>query len=58
MDKALVDLQHEMAGIRTGRASLAILDQIRVDYYGTHTPLNQVANLHEPEPALITILVL
>ena len=41
--------------IRTGRASLSILDHIRVDYYGTPTPLNQVANLHVPEPALITI---
>src|SRR5499427_10842153 len=55
MDKALADLQHEMAAIRTGRASLAILDHIRVDYYGTPTPLNQLANLHVPEPALITI---
>jgi ribosome recycling factor len=55
MEKALADLQHEMASIRTGRASLAILDHIRVDYYGTPTPLNQVANLHVPEPSLITI---
>ena len=55
MEKALSDLQHEMAGIRTGRASLGILDHIRVDYYGTPTPLNQVANLHVPEPSLITI---
>ena len=55
MEKALTDLQHEMASIRTGRASLGILDHIRVDYYGTPTPLNQVANLHVPEPSLITI---
>jgi ribosome recycling factor len=55
MDKALGDLQHEMASIRTGRASLGILDHIRVDYYGTPTPLNQLANLHVPEPSLITI---
>src|SRR5215831_1415603 len=55
MDKALGDLQHEMASIRTGRASLSLLDHIRVDYYGTPTPLNQVANLHVPEPSLITI---
>ena len=55
MDKALGDLQHEMAAIRTGRASLGILDHIRVDYYGTPTPLNQLANLHVPEPSLITI---
>jgi ribosome recycling factor len=55
MDKALADMQHEMASIRTGRASLGILDHIRVDYYGTPTPLNQLANLHVPEPSLITI---
>jgi ribosome recycling factor len=55
MDKALADLQHEMAAIRTGRATLGILDHIRVDYYGSPTPLNQVANLHVPEPSLITI---
>jgi ribosome recycling factor len=55
MEKALADLQHEMASIRTGRASLSILDNLRVDYYGTPTPLNQVANLHVPEPSMITI---
>jgi ribosome recycling factor len=55
MEKALTDLQHEMATIRTGRASLGLLDHIRVDYYGTPTPLNQLANLHVPEPSLITI---
>src|SRR5438552_7718247 len=55
MEKAVSDLQHEMATIRTGRASLGILDHIRVDYYGTPTPLNQIANLHVPEPSLITI---
>jgi ribosome recycling factor len=55
MEKALSDLQHEMASIRTGRASVSILDQIRVDYYGTPTPLNQIANLHVPEPSMITI---
>src|SRR5438270_9961973 len=55
MEKALGDLQHEMASIRTGRATLGILDHIRVDYYGTPTPLNQVANLHVPEPSMITI---
>ena len=55
MEKALADLQHAMAGIRTGRASLSLLDHIRVDYYGTPTPLNQIANLHVPEPSLITL---
>src|SRR6478672_1645652 len=55
MEKAVSDLQHEMASIRTGRASLGILDHIRVDYYGPPTPLNQLANLHVPAPSLITI---
>jgi ribosome recycling factor len=55
MEKALADLLHEMASIRTGRASVNLLDSIRVDYYGTPTPLNQVANLHVPEPSLITV---
>ena len=55
MEKAISDLQHELAAIRTGRATLSLLDHIRVDYYGTLTPLNQVANLHVPEPSLITI---
>jgi ribosome recycling factor len=55
MDKVLTDLQHAIAGIRTGRASVAIFDNLRVDYYGTPTPINQLANLHVPEPTLITI---
>jgi ribosome recycling factor len=55
MEKAVTDLQHEMATIRTGRASVSLLDHIRVDYYGTPTPLNQVGNLHVPDPTLITV---
>jgi len=55
MEKALSDLQQAMAAIRTGRASIHLLDAIRVDYYGTPTPLNQVANLHVPEPGMITV---
>jgi ribosome recycling factor len=55
MEKAVSDLQHEMTSIRTGRASVSILDHVRVDYYGTPTPLNQLGNLHVPEPSLITI---
>jgi ribosome recycling factor len=55
MEKVLADLQHEMAGIRTGRATVSLFDNIRVDYYGTPTPLNQVATLHVPEPSMITI---
>jgi len=55
MEKAVNDLQHDMASIRTGRASISILDHIKVDYYGTPTPLNQLGNLHVPEPAMITV---
>ncbi len=55
MEKVLSDLQHALAHIRTGRASISLLDPIRVDYYGTPTPLNQVATLHVPEPSLITV---
>ncbi|MEP6960800.1 MAG: ribosome recycling factor [Acidobacteriota bacterium] len=55
MEKALTDLQHAMSTVRTGRASVSVFDNLRVDYYGTPTPLNQLANLHVPEPTLITI---
>jgi ribosome recycling factor len=55
MEKTKSDLQHELATIRTGRASLALLDHVRVDYYGTLTPLNQLATLAVPEPNLITV---
>jgi ribosome recycling factor len=55
MEKALSDLQHAMATIRTGRASVNLLDNVRVDYYGTPSPVNQVANLHVPEPGMITV---
>ena len=55
MEKALADLQHDMAGVRTGRASVNLLDNVRADYYGTPTPLNQMATLHVPEPSLITV---
>jgi ribosome recycling factor len=55
MEKAIGDLRHEAATIRTGRASLSLLDHIRVDYYGTPSPLNNVATLSIPEPSMITI---
>src|SRR4051794_36821566 len=55
MEKAVNDLQHDMASIRTGRASVSILDHVRVDYYGTPTPLNQIGALHVPEPSMITV---
>jgi ribosome recycling factor len=55
MEKVQADLQHAMSTIRTGRASISILEPVKVDYYGTPTPLNQVAALHVPEPSLITV---
>jgi ribosome recycling factor len=55
MEKALEDLQHAMATIRTGRASVHLLDNVRVDYYGTPTPVSQIGNLHVPEPGMITV---
>src|ERR1700737_616723 len=55
MEKAVSDLQHDMSSIRTGRASVSILDHVRVDYYGTPTPLNQLGNLHVAESSLITV---
>jgi ribosome recycling factor len=55
MNKAHETLKREFAAVRTGRASLGLLDTIMVDYYGTPTPLNQVANLAVPDPKTITI---
>ena len=55
MAKALEDCRHELAGIRTGRASVSMLDPIRVDYYGTPTPINQAATLGIPEPTMLTV---
>ena len=55
MDGAVKKLQSELATVRTGRASLSIFDGIKVDYYGSPMPINQVAGLANPEPSLITI---
>jgi len=55
MGKRIEALKQELTRLRTGRASLSILDGIKVDYYGSPTPLNQVANLAVPESRLITI---
>jgi ribosome recycling factor len=55
MEKVLADLQHEMTTVRTGRASINLLDSVRVEAYGSPVPLNQVAQLHVPEPAMITV---
>jgi ribosome recycling factor len=55
MDKAVKSLKREMAKVRTGRASVSLLDDIKVDYYGVPTPLSQVATLSVPEARLITV---
>jgi len=55
MERSLAALRKDLSRIRTGRASLALLEGITVDYYGTPTPLNQLATLAVPESRLITI---
>ena len=55
MGKALEDFRHELASVRTGRASTSLLDHIKVDYFDTPTPLHQVATLGVPEPSLLTV---
>ncbi len=55
MSKSIAALKNELKRVRTGRASLSLLDGIRVDYYGTPTPLSQMASLSVPESRLITI---
>ncbi|MBA3973006.1 MAG: ribosome recycling factor [Candidatus Solibacter sp.] len=55
MEKVIADLQHAMASVRTGRASIHLLDGVTVEAYGSPMPLNHVATLHVPEPALITL---
>jgi ribosome recycling factor len=55
MQKALDHLRHELAGIRTGKASPALVQDMRVDYYDTQTPLREIAAITTPEPRLIVI---
>jgi len=55
MDKAVEDFRKAMAGVRTGRANVHMLDNVSVDYYGSQMPLNQVAQVHAPEAQLITV---
>jgi len=55
MDKAVHDFQANLASTRTGRASIQMLDQVKVDYYGTMTPLNQVGQLTTPDANMIVI---
>ena len=55
MAAAIEHLQHDLSGIRTGKANPALLDSIRVDYFGQQVPLKQVASIAVPDPRLITI---
>ncbi|MGE4318678.1 MAG: ribosome recycling factor [Deferribacterales bacterium] len=55
MEKTIHHYKEELKSIRTGRASIAMMDNVKVDYYGTPTPLSGVATLSAPEPRLITI---
>jgi ribosome recycling factor len=55
MDKSIHHLKDDLRKVRTGRANPALLDGVRVDYYGTPTPLNQLANLNAPDPRLIVV---
>jgi ribosome recycling factor len=55
MEKAVEDFRREMAATRTGRASVHMLDTVNVEYYGSFMPLNQIAQVHAPEPQLITV---
>lgn len=55
MGKSLANLEEEYAGIRAGRANPHLLDKLRVDYYGTPTPIQSVANINVPEPRMIQI---
>jgi ribosome recycling factor len=55
LEKGIESFRRDLAKVRTGRANLAILDGIKVDYYGTPTPLNQVASLNVPDARLITV---
>ncbi len=55
MEKVISDLQHEMASVRTGRASINLFDGIQVEAYGSQMPINHLATLHVPEPSMVTI---
>jgi len=55
MEHAIEDVRRKLATVRTGRAAVILLDTIVVDYYGTATPLNQMASVHAPEPQMLTV---
>ena len=55
MGSAVEDSRKKLAAVRTGRASVSLLDNVTVEYYGTQMPLNQVATIHAPEPTMLTV---
>jgi ribosome recycling factor len=55
MEGAVEDLRRKLGSIRTGRAAVSLLDSVVVEYYGTPTPLNQMASVHAPEPNMLTV---
>ena len=55
MEKAVEDFRREMSAVRTGRATIHMLDTVKVDYYGSAMPINQIATVHTPDPQLITV---
>ena len=55
MEAAIEDVRRKLATVRTGRASVSLLDTVMVDYYGTATPINQMASVHAPEPQMLTV---
>jgi ribosome recycling factor len=55
MEAVIDDFKRKIATVRTGRAAVSILDSVMVDYYGTMTPLSQMASVHAPEPQLLTV---
>lgn len=55
MEKVIEDFRHKLATVRTGRASTSLLDNVIVEYFGSQMPLNQVATIHAPEAALLTV---
>ncbi len=55
MDTVIEDFRRKLATVRTGRAAVSLLDSVMVDYYGTMTPLTQLASVHAPEPQMLTV---
>jgi ribosome recycling factor len=55
MEAAIDDVRRKLATVRTGRAAVSLLDSVMVEYYGTPTPLSQMASVHVPEPQMLTV---